>query len=329
MVRRVGLLTAAVAWCGCFDPTLNTIECGVADLCPPGLVCDDFDRCVEPREADAGAEIDAPSNDVDSDGVPNEMDNCRDVANSGQFDEDGDDVGDACDNCPAHANSMQEDTLEIDANEAADGVGDACDPRPARAGDSIAFFDGFNVDLSQWTVARGPMTWTVLSGALIQTSREIGFGALTWNGAPPAHGQIVTRAKATELRPEDGGQDDFRAVGVLAQYDPSAAGEGDGYTCTHFYDPGVNAGDTELVLATVAGDFTPTSMIEAPNLTVDQAVDYALRVRDGNQRCMSGVEGQELETQATSTRYDSGLVGLVTHSVPGSFEFALIFDLGE
>lgn len=72
--------------------------------------------------------------DSDTDGVPNEVDNCPDVVNPTQSNIDGDTEGDACDadddgdgqnddidNCPTVANPDQADS---DGN----GAGDACDP---------------------------------------------------------------------------------------------------------------------------------------------------------------------------------------------------------
>ena len=58
--------------------------------------------------------------DDDEDGVDDCIDNCDNLANSGQEDDDDDDVGDLCDNCPGEWNPNQND---MDG----DGVGDACD----------------------------------------------------------------------------------------------------------------------------------------------------------------------------------------------------------
>jgi len=87
----------------------------------------------------------AGSLDMDSDGVPDEADNCPYVANPDQADGDGDGHGDACDNCPAVPNPDQSD---LDG----DGLGDACDadtvaivalvtasPTSVAAGGTVAF----------------------------------------------------------------------------------------------------------------------------------------------------------------------------------------------
>ena len=61
--------------------------------------------------------------DRDEDGVPDETDNCMDVANHEQEDRDGDGSGDSCDSCPDMVNPQQ---LDGDG----DGIGDACDNCP-------------------------------------------------------------------------------------------------------------------------------------------------------------------------------------------------------
>ena len=74
-----------------------------------------------------------PFQDIDSDGIPDELDpdddsdnavdtadNCPRLPNANQRNSDGDALGDACDNCPLVANSNQ-------ADNDGDGLGDACD----------------------------------------------------------------------------------------------------------------------------------------------------------------------------------------------------------
>ena len=62
--------------------------------------------------------------DQDGDGLTNDKDNCRRVANLDQADEgDSDGVGDVCDNCPDVANSDQKVT-----DGSNNSFGDACDP---------------------------------------------------------------------------------------------------------------------------------------------------------------------------------------------------------
>ena len=61
--------------------------------------------------------------DDDNDGIINNCDNCKDLANPGQSDLDSDGIGDACDNCPSQTNANQKDKDK-------DGVGDACDVCP-------------------------------------------------------------------------------------------------------------------------------------------------------------------------------------------------------
>ncbi len=62
-------------------------------------------------------------NDIDSDGLCGDVDNCPSIFNAGQEDDDSDGVGNACDNCPSYANIHQ---LDYDN----DFVGDSCDNCP-------------------------------------------------------------------------------------------------------------------------------------------------------------------------------------------------------
>ncbi len=60
--------------------------------------------------------------DIDGDGIADEIDNCKYIKNKNQDDRDLDDVGDKCDNCPDRYNPKQEDSNNNDK-------GDACEPK--------------------------------------------------------------------------------------------------------------------------------------------------------------------------------------------------------
>jgi hypothetical protein len=119
---------------GCAQPPADGDDAGVVFCvldtdCTGGLVCVDG-TCAA---------------DADSDGVPDELDNCPDVDNPDQADADGDGLGDMCDpdgdpdgdgvpnsedNCPTVANPGQEDSDN-------DGVGDICDSEGDQDGDGV------------------------------------------------------------------------------------------------------------------------------------------------------------------------------------------------
>jgi hypothetical protein len=103
-----------------------------------GLRGGSFDNSIFPYEADlhasnrdycqrpdfeyafVGFRVAVVHDDIDADGVNNEIDNCRFVPNPDQTDTDQDGLGDACDNCPLMSNPDQADTDN-------DGVGNVCD----------------------------------------------------------------------------------------------------------------------------------------------------------------------------------------------------------
>jgi hypothetical protein len=107
--------------------------------------------------------------DIDFDGVPNDIDNCPSASNAYQGNEDGDKFGDACDPCPIVA-----DDNPPDAD--GDGVADACDPLPAIPGDDVKFFEGFHQGAPQGWDKAG--TWSTSNDQLIGTATGDGHFTL-------------------------------------------------------------------------------------------------------------------------------------------------------
>jgi len=108
-------------------------------------------------------------NDIDFDGIPNDMDNCPASSNAFQGNEDGDAFGDACDPCPVVANDNPPDGD-------GDGVADACDPLPIIIGDKIAFFEGFHQGAPQGWDQAG--TWSTSNDQLVGSATGAGHFSL-------------------------------------------------------------------------------------------------------------------------------------------------------
>ncbi len=98
--------------------------CGGGGGCPDtdrDGVCNNEDNCKEVANRDQA--------DADEDGIGNVCDNCPVDANAEQADGDGDGVGDLCDNCPDIVNPRNANTgAQNDDDD--DGIGDACDNCP-------------------------------------------------------------------------------------------------------------------------------------------------------------------------------------------------------
>jgi len=154
-VRR--LLLGLIAIAGCYNPTLRSnVPCSPDDECPDGQACvSGLCTASSGHVPDAAPPDGSPTADLDQDGVTDDRDNCREVANADQVNEDGDKFGDACDSCPQVA-----DNSATDGD--ADRIGDACDPNPGMR-DTVWIYSGFHTGLPSW--ARSP-NWTAVSDKL-------------------------------------------------------------------------------------------------------------------------------------------------------------------
>jgi len=130
--------------------------CDAVDNCPKTYNPDQFDSdgdgtgdvCDENLGNKPGVKEPEETIDTDGDGLADDIDNCKTVANANQLDTDQDGIGDACDACPHDpANDVDGDGLCADVDNCpctansnqsdldGDNVGDVCDPD--RDGDGI------------------------------------------------------------------------------------------------------------------------------------------------------------------------------------------------
>ncbi|HEY0253431.1 MAG TPA: thrombospondin type 3 repeat-containing protein [Kofleriaceae bacterium] len=164
--------------------------------------------------------------DRDNDTIPDDQDNCPDVANKDQANEDGDSRGDACDLCPgiATANDLDGDS---------DGIGDACDPQPS-VKDTVIAFTGFNdpaqlsefasrgtgVSIADWTISNGQLHQ--IASASVSTPEQI-----VWTKYNVA-GNVYVAGYARVDALDSGNDRRFLAV-TGAYYENGAAS--DAFTC--------------------------------------------------------------------------------------------------
>jgi hypothetical protein len=95
----LGSPAAHAQWC--LDPNGGAYWCGDPDACQ-GVCTESGSDCTTPCKrfntwTTCGGFSGNPANDLDNDGIANDVDNCQCTANSNQNDCDTDGIGDACD----------------------------------------------------------------------------------------------------------------------------------------------------------------------------------------------------------------------------------------
>ncbi len=161
--------------------TLEASSCFQAGMsCRGGFECT-FNEEAEGRlDSGAGGQHTSFINsedDIDSDGWPNDCDNCPEDASPDQTDSDGDGLGDICDNCPDDDNPDQ-------ADGDADNIGDVCDNCPDISNEDQADADDNGVGDACEGI---PGEW------------EAVLGVYVLSGSCEGSGQTVTLAAAGDL----------------------------------------------------------------------------------------------------------------------------------
>jgi len=211
----------AVMIAGCFSPSAPAnAPCGPATggpRCPAGLICVD-ELCVPPGATggDGGGDsatdgplpIDGnPLVDTDGDGVFDDTDNCRDVANANQENEDGDSFGDACDPCPV----LPDAAIPIDSD--GDGISDPCDPHPLAGGDTVFKFEPF-AGATVPTGWRQFNTWSVAGGVASASGADGEHASLRFPSNAP--GSDLVMAAFTVI--EDHSTASYAGAGVVVRH---------------------------------------------------------------------------------------------------------------
>lgn len=152
-------------------------------------------------------------------------------------DEDQDNRGDVCDLCPADS-----DPTPADAD--GDDVPDACDPDPTKAGNTVLYFEGFNLDSGQWSG-----DFPVTSGFLNIVTNPPGPRVAS-NGATMLPTGV--RVQTTVYMPYFIGGQSVSDSGIyLGQPANPGAASSAGMVCSVNFNQGSQQG--ELVLSTVQG----------------------------------------------------------------------------
>lgn len=249
--------------------------------------------------ADLKSDLD-PRIDGDRDGVADDHDNCRTVANSDQRDRDGDNRGDACD-CAPDDSAFSSTAVKIDAFSAP----------PAFSG----------VEKSS--------NWKVTSGVLQQTAKDgvqRAVHAISGRRAFLASARLRFRAKGDDKLSVP--KDNVSLAGVVVRTSGVAAGQGSGYYCA------IDLASWRVVIGKTSGrDLTKGQLElfaepfsdpgEAINHTLRTGAAYTVVFRAlGTQlSCTARISSSvKVVTTSTDSALSSGGIALFTAGASADFE---------
>jgi len=251
---------------------------------------------------DGGPEPDA-NEDVDADGILNDVDNCRDVKNPDQRDHDRDSRGDLCDLCPHLASAS-----DTDAD--ADGIGEACDPQPQKGTDRVVMWNGFDDAGSITSWIPSSATWSWMDGTVRQSVSAPGDRVL----AAPNVYQRVSVAAGFQV----GSLGVAGTIGICSGVMPGTqrycctVNSSPTLTATSLYPPAVGVQNFTLFAGTFA---TGDSVQVAQNPAVGHRCDASQGAARANVSSPLGPTGGGFE--------------LFTSGAGAAFDYVFIVELGS
>jgi hypothetical protein len=201
-------------------------------------------------------------------------------------DEDGDGRGDACDLCPADYDPTPTDTDN-------DGVPDACDPDPSTPGNSVLYFDPFNVDSGNWSGG-----WTITGSERVVMTLDQGR-LVSGNGIDTLPANVRLQAFVTVPIAEGVGTNFDSDVGIFLGNEPDSMPTTVGVLCSLHHTPTDN-GTLEVDLIQ-GGNIVNTTSVPFPWGTGPL---YRLRLTQhgGDYTCEAATSGLRPAAVTTTTQ---------------------------